>query len=113
MSTTLFSDQRTTRNALEELDLSGMVRRLLQDAFTAAIPGQWERRARVFESCRPRPGDYTGAATRDELAVLDRRNALIAAQCRLHAAMLRGDDLLDERHAADVALVDSMAVTHD
>ena len=40
MSTTLFSDQRTTRNALEELDLSGMVRRLLQDAFTAAIPGQ-------------------------------------------------------------------------
>ncbi len=113
MSTTLFSDQRTTRNALEELDLSGMVRRLLQDAFTAAIPGQWERRARVFESCRPRPGDYTGAATRGDLAVLDRRNALIAAQCRLHAAMLRGDDLLDERHAADVALVDSMAVTHD
>ena len=113
MSTTLFSDQRTTRNALEELDLSGMVRRLLQDAFTAAIPGQWERRARVFESCRPRPGDYTGAATRDELDALDHRNAVSAAQCRLHAAMLRGDDLLDERHAADVALVDSMAVTHD
>ncbi len=112
MSTTLFSDQRTTRNALEELDLSGMVRRLLQDAFTAAIPGQWERRARVFESCRPRPGDYTGAATRGDLAVLDRRNAVIAAQCRLHAAMLRGDDLLDEHYAADVALVDTTAVTH-
>lgn len=105
MSTTLFSDQRTTRNALEELDLSGMVRRLLQDAFTAAIPGQWERRARVFESCRPRPGDYTGAATRDELAALDHRNAVSAAQCRMHAAMLRGDDLTSPEHAADVALL--------
>ena len=112
MSTTLFSDQRTTRNALEELDLSGMVRRLLQDAFTAAIPGQWERRARVFESCRPRLGDYTGGASRDDLAALDHRNAVIAAQCRLHAAMLRGDDLLDEHYAADVALVDTTAVTH-
>ena len=105
MSTTLFSDQRTTRNALEELDLSGMVRRLLQDAFTAAIPGQWERRARVFESCRPRPGDYTGAATRAELDALDRRNAVSAAQCRMHAAMLRGDDLTSPEHAADVALL--------
>ena len=105
MSTTLFSDQRTTRNALEELDLSGMVRRLLQDAFTAAIPGQWERRARVFESCRPRPGDYTGAATRDELDALDHRNAVSAAQCRMHAAMLRGDDLTSPEHAPDVALL--------
>ena len=105
MSTTLFSDQRTTRNALEELDLSGMVRRLLQDAFTAAIPGQWERRARVFESCRPRPGDYTGAASRDDLDALDHRNAVSAAQCRMHAAMLRGDDLTSPEHAADVALL--------
>ena len=105
MSTALFSDQRTTRNALEELDLSGMVRRLLQDAFTAAIPGQWERRARVFESCRPRPGDYTGAATRDELDALDHRNAVSAAQCRMHAAMLRGDDLTSPEHAPDVALL--------
>ena len=109
MSTTLFSDQRTTRNALEELDLSGMVRRLLQDAFTAAIPGQWERRARVFESCRPRPGDYTGAATRDELDALDHRNAVSAAQCRMHAAMLRGDDLLGLEHRDDLRLLGVIA----
>ena len=113
MSTTLFSDQRTTRNALEELDLSGMVRRLLQDAFTAAIPGQWERRARVFESARPRPGDYLGASSAADLAALDRRNAVSAAQCRIHAAILRGDDLLGDRYAADLALVDNLAVNHD
>ena len=114
MSTTLFSDQRTTRNALEELDLSGMVRRLLQDAFTAAIPGQWERRAQVFESARPRPGDYLGAASAADLDALDRRNAVSAAQCRIHAAILRGDDLLDPRHAADAALIDGAPweVTH-
>ena len=101
------------RTALEGIDLEQAARRLIREAIAEALPTQWERRAKTFESCRPRPGDYTGAATRGDLAVLDRRNALIAAQCRLHAAMLRGDDLLDERHAADVALVDSMAVTHD
>lgn len=70
MSATLFGDQRATRSALEGLDLQGMVRRLIQDAITAALPGQWERRARVFESARPRPGDYLGAASAADLDAL-------------------------------------------
>ena len=93
------------RTALEGIDLEQAARRLIREAIAEALPTQWERRARVFESCRPRPGDYTGAATRDELAALDHRNAVSAAQCRMHAAMLRGDDLTSPEHAPDVALL--------
>ena len=93
------------RTALEGIDLEQAARRLIREAIAEALPTQWERRARVFESCRPRPGDYTGAATRDDLAALDHRNAVSAAQCRMHAAMLRGDDLTSPEHAADVALL--------
>ena len=93
------------QTALEGIDLEQAARRLIREAIAEALPTQWERRARVFESCRPRPGDYTGAATRDELAALDHRNAVSAAQCRMHAAMLRGDDLTSPEHAPDVALL--------
>ncbi len=93
------------RTALEGIDLEQAARRLIREAIAEALPTQWERRARVFESCRPRPGDYTGAATRAELDALDHRNAVSAAQCRMHAAMLRGDDLTSPEHAPDVALL--------
>lgn len=93
------------RTALEGIDLEQAARRLIREAIAEALPTQWERRAKTFESCRPRPGDYTGAATRDELDALDHRNAVSAAQCRMHAAMLRGDDLTSPEHAADVALL--------
>lgn len=93
------------RTALEGIDLEQAARRLIREAIAEALPTQWERRAKTFESCRPRPGDYTGAATRAELDALDRRNAVSAAQCRMHAAMLRGDDLTSPEHAPDVALL--------
>ena len=93
------------RTALEGIDLEQAARRLIREAIAEALPTQWERRAKTFESCRPRPGDYTGAATRDELDALDHRNAVSAAQCRMHAAMLRGDDLTSPEHAPDVALL--------
>ena len=90
---TMFSGQRATRNAIADIDLETMARRLLAEAFTSALPGQWETRARVFESCRPRQGDYLGEADRAQVAAQDRHCAELAAGCRLHAALLRGDDL--------------------
>ena len=101
---TMFSGQRATRNAIADIDLETMARRLLAEAFTSAIPGQWETRAKVFENARPRRGDYFGRATRDQLAAQDQRNARLAAACRLHAALLRGEDVLSAAHAGDIAL---------
>lgn len=99
----MFSGQRATRNAIADIDLEPMARRLLAEAFTSAIPGQWEARARVFESCRPKRGDYFGRATRAQVAAQDQRMAELAAACRLHAALLRGDDLNKFTHLLDVA----------
>ena len=101
---TLFNDQRATRRILPDLDLETMARRLLAEAFTSALPGQWDARARVFEDARPRRGDYFGRADRAALAAQDQRNAQLAAACRLHAALLRGEDVLNAAHAGDIAL---------
>jgi hypothetical protein len=105
---TLFSPQAQVRRALAGLDLGSHVGDLVRDAIGSALPAQWEARARVFETCRPRPGDYLGtdpgAAQR-----IDHRCAVSAAQCRLHAALLRGDDLLDVRHAGDLRLLGVIA----
>lgn len=100
----LFSAQAQVRRALAGLDLGAHRDDLVADAIGSALPAQWEARARVFEDCRPRPGDYLGT---DPTAAqrIDRRCAVSAAQCRLHAAVLRGDDILDPEHAADLALI--------
>lgn len=92
------------RAALEGLDLVGFGRRIIQDAIAEATPSYWDRRAETFEDCRPRPGDWLGT---DPTAAqrIDRRCARSAAECRVKAATLRGDDLADPRFAADVALL--------
>ena len=101
MTATLFSPQAQVRRALAGLDLGAHGDDLLADCINSALAGQWEQRARVFEDCRPRPGDYLG---RDPQAAarVDARCARSAAACRLHAAVLRGDDLLDDHHADDI-----------
>ena len=100
-----FSNQRRVNQALADLDLDQVVFRLIQDCIAAALPAQWERRAQVLDAARPRATDWTGSAPRAELEDLDARNARLAAQCRLHAALLRGDDVLDDRFAGDLQLV--------
>jgi hypothetical protein len=104
MTATLFSPQAQVRRALAGLDLGSHVGDLVRDAIGSALPAQWEARARVFEDCRPRPGDYLG---RDPQAAagVDARCARSAAACRLHAAMLRGDDLLGSEHHDDLRLI--------
>lgn len=100
MTATLFSPQAQVRRALAGLDLGAHVDDLVADCINSALAGQWEARARVFEDCRPKPGDYLGSDP-GAAARIDARCARSAAACRLHAALLRGDDLLDADHAGD------------
>ena len=108
MTTTLFSAQAQVRHALAGLNLGAHVDDLVADAIGSALPAQWEARARIFEDCRPKPGDYLGSDPSAAQRV-DRRCARSAAACRLHAALLRGDDLLDADHAGDLRLLGVIA----
>lgn len=64
--------------------------RVLQDALTEATAAYFERRARQFEEAAPRPGEFSGRATRAELADRAARCLEVARACRQHAALLRG-----------------------
>jgi len=84
-----------------ESDLSRYAARMLQDAITEALPWHWTRRAEQLESARPRPGDFHGQATREDLAERHARLTEQAAAYREHAELLRryptpiGQDLAD------------------
>ena len=67
-----------------------MAQRFIQDLIVEATPAVWLRRADDMEAARPRPTDWPGHATPEQLAELDRRNAATAAECRIHAAILAG-----------------------
>ena len=74
---------RRIEGAAEQIRL-----RFLQDAFTQARAAQWRKRAETFEWCRPRPTDFNGRATADELAQRDARLARLARLCRFHARLI-------------------------
>lgn len=97
-------DKRIVARALETIDWEHARLRFVADVFGSALPDQWQARARTFESARPQRSDFTGCASPAELEALDARCASTAAACRLHAALLRGDDLLDARFADDIGL---------
>lgn len=63
--------------------------RLIEDAIATAAPWFWLRRADQFEDARPRPGDFVGLATDEDLAERDARLAGTAEACRQHADLLR------------------------
>ena len=79
---------RTVGNlaAAEQLQL-----RAIQDVLQMASAATWERRAEASEFARPRPGDFNGGATEQELALRDARLAREAEACRNHARLLRGE----------------------
>lgn len=108
MTTTLFSGQAQVRRALAGLDLGAHRDRFIAEAISSALPAQWEARARVFEDAKPRVGDFPGTDP-DAVARIYRSCTVTAAQCRLHAALLRGDDLLDRVHRDDLRLVGVVA----
>ena len=72
-----------------ESSLSRYAVRILEDAITEAMPWHWMRRAEDLEDARPRPTDYRGQATREDLAERYARLTEQAAACRLHARFLR------------------------
>ena len=82
--------------------------RSLQDGLAEFLPDYWLRRAEAWEAARPRPGDYRGNATPDQLRAADARCAQIAENCRNHAALLRSQftaEEIDEEVDEDVAYV--------
>lgn len=60
------------------VDLDQFARRLVQDALTEATVGYWRRRADTFDSACSVPGEYTGAASAEEVAERDERLRLTA-----------------------------------
>lgn len=66
--------------------------RVLLDALADALAATWHRRAAVFEAAAPRPGDFPGRATADELAEAGRRCRATASACRHRAQVALLDD---------------------
>jgi hypothetical protein len=64
-----------------------VLRHALTEAAAEATAEHWLRRAVTFENARPRPGDYIGRATAQDLAQRDARCAAIAQACRNRASL--------------------------
>lgn len=81
--------RRRVRELLARVDFAeSLRRRAVQDAITSVLAEQWHRRADLWDWASPRPGDYTGRATAEQLAEDTQRCASAAFACRAHAAML-------------------------
>lgn len=63
---------------------------VVADAMYESEGAYWLRRAAALEWARPRPGDFTGRATAEEIRERDRRLAEQAAACRARAELHRG-----------------------
>ncbi len=61
--------------------------RVLQDALAEATASYWERRAKVMEWAAPRPGDWPGRATPEDLSAARERCLSAAAACRARASL--------------------------
>jgi len=61
--------------------------RVLADALSEATRDYWRRRAEAFEDAAPRPGDFPGRATPEELRAARRRCLDAAAACRARASL--------------------------
>jgi hypothetical protein len=68
--------------------------RVCREAIVDAEAATWERRAAMLEWARPRPGDWHGRATRDELRARYDRLTEEAQACRNRArvSLLGGED---------------------
>lgn len=61
--------------------------RVLADALTEATRGYWHRRAATFDDAAPRPGDFNGRATPDQLEAARVRCLDAAQACRNRATL--------------------------
>jgi len=68
--------------------VEAFARRIVEDAMIAGDRACSLRRAEAFERSRPRTGDFTGRATREDLARRDRDLAAVAEAWRNRATLL-------------------------
>ena len=71
------------------------VLRLLQDCLAEETATYWRRRAETYEAAMPKPADFTGRATAEDLAAQAERLAQIAQACRNAATLARFGDYRD------------------
>lgn len=76
-------DKTSVEQAVDHL--AHFQRRVIVDALLDAWGATWERRARALEAARPRPGDFQGRATREELREQWQRLTAAAQACRARA----------------------------
>ena len=86
------------RQLLHQIDVQEAVRRrAVQQAILHAEAAYWRRRAADFEWARPRPDDFNGQATPEELAEADRRCCATRDACLSKAQLIEaeagGDDV--------------------
>jgi hypothetical protein len=68
--------------------------RCVQDAINCGLAATWERRRAAFLAARPRPGEFHGQRTSEELRAKWRELTAIADACRSRAAVsLRHEDI--------------------
>lgn len=68
-----------------DVHLDHFAYRLMRDAMNEGTALYWQRRADQLDAARPRPGDYTGRATDEQIKATDKRLAEAAEACRLRA----------------------------
>jgi hypothetical protein len=85
------------------IDIDHFRARVLQDCLSQALPMTWLDRARAFKDAAPRPGDYHGEATQEELRDRFNRCRATARACHAHARLLF--DGMPEEISADVLAV--------
>jgi hypothetical protein len=82
---------------VRQIDLDEqMRRRAIQQAVLMASAWSWRRRAATFEWARPRPKDFNGGATAEELTEADRRCREVAEACRNRATLIEWTAVDDE-----------------
>lgn len=90
--------------------LNQFTQRLIADALLKSLPSTWLLRAKTFEDARPKPGDFTGNATAEEIAERDARLAEQAELCRMHARLL-ADDPSPMKAEFDAMVAEALAET--
>lgn len=80
---------------LAALDIPHFAARVLQDALTEATAQHWVGRAHQFQQAAPRPGEFHGNATVEELRARWTECMATSLACRRHADLI-ADSWRDE-----------------
>src|SRR5829696_7912199 len=77
------------RRLLHQIDLDEQLRRRsVQQAISQAQAWWWRWRAEQFDQARPRPSDFTGHASVEDLAATDKRCREVAQACLNRATLI-------------------------